>query len=1276
MELESVLKVGCQFSELLGGQGCFTASARFLQILLTSIPDPASNRARACEALTLLCTMAHEADESPLALSVLQRLQILPLDQLEQHRDQIAIVALVNSSLSGLVSEAAIEMLTAVAQTLVDCRGAKLATALLLASVGLLPADLDGLHSIESKFRLLHSGSTQAMTEFFGSFLKSHFIGNPRFAARQLVMSELPCEIAALARKWFYAVKGSLAEVTRPDSLLKLDACSDDLRIHFCFTLASALQASGRPLPALSVTAGCLHRCGGVQTVPDSLRNAPPGVLFSQGLHQIWPTEFHQRLEHGLRLTAILQSRYGHQRALELLLDLLQIPRFIDAAVTSQQFQLALSRCSEHCPRLLPEVTLQLHQALQASFRHGSAAKLLEAFQQECSRSVSYLSPRNQRIADCLPQTGRPPECPETLLRRASSLWQQNVDGCERPPSSVLEGSPLYLVWDSVNGLEAEVRELQGSIKELAEIVYCVTAAGELLLSAGRNIEALQVTNLLLNRKLAPGNTADNRAADAFAAVFTAMVAENSLIPVLRFARVRATAVCAVDSNQNGALILEHFLASSQSIRKFPATWWLKELQPPQRFLHVTAWIRLAPVTDPDRLEICRRLVEQIRLLSEDELRFSIDRAAFWRQLQETRSVILNAALDQLRTRHQFEEIEELCLEITRCLEILDNRVLYETIVLQSVDQQRPSALDSPAGYHDDIAECTAPPTTPIQRDIAGGWQTILDASEEQVQSWLQEISDTLSASNNLCTAGTEQRYSEEDLTFQQATERLHELERQVDDQQLKPELWQELLGQISRPPDLKELLAGNTVLLRTVFDREGRLFWWVVHREETGSPRVIGYDISAAGVRDILAAACSDTDVRIEAVWVRLYQLQSMQASHSEQLFQNSAALDDWLWLVHQLDERATVGPPEENRRLSRCRSRWPRLTALLPAVSDNPGSGEMSDQKKRESWSKCKQILESQTPPDCWAAWKDQTLNAACTEQLQTVSQFINLSRCNIHPSQLADCSVLTNAEGPLLAVPLTWLPFHGAPLFTHARTAGVAISMQLQALARTAVAAPQPQSASVLCALWEHPKARRSMGIPLFWRGLHSLLHNDQKSISTRILALCDQPRATPVNLASCSTLHSPDLIVVAGHGFAARRGIQLAGNTGESAGELWRGNGDFKNCGLLVLLACSMGRLHQQSQTEVDGIYASILAHGGRSLIAPRWDVDDLFSAAFILEFLNSLPQDLRQISNSPCGPVFNNVRKAAWRRWLCSQPTPAPDKVCCHHTISAFEFFGW
>ncbi|MFN9036894.1 MAG: hypothetical protein ACK5YO_11395, partial [Planctomyces sp.] len=107
------------------------------------------------------------------------------------------------------------------------------------------------------------------------------------------------------------------------------------------------------------------------------------------------------------------------------------------------------------------------------------------------------------------------------------------------------------------------------------------------------------------------------------------------------------------------------------------------------------------------------------------------------------------------------------------------------------------------------------------------------------------------------------------------------------------------------------------TVLLRTVFDREGRLFWWVVHREETGSPRVIGYDISAAGVRDILAAACSDTDVRIDDVWVRLYQLQSMQASHSEQLFHNSAALDDWLWLVHQLDERATVGRPVYYRLL-----------------------------------------------------------------------------------------------------------------------------------------------------------------------------------------------------------------------------------------------------------------------------------------------------------------------------------------------------------------------
>ena len=1055
--------------------------------------------------------------------------------------------------------------------------------------------------------------------------------------------------------------------------------------------------------------------------VPEHLRGAPEHVLFSEALRHIWPDDVHSRLQYGLYLTSILQSQYGHQRALQLLLVVLEIPRIEKCSLTVDQIQQCLTTLSRLAPALLLETTLQLYQALFASLQRGSATRLLEQFfhlaeqngwqftplDQDRVTQLQMLHSNRRRVASftalittrfstaaglqnrnsvsaAIYRRGQPLsnsllfEAAADLLIHARRIWQRAGINWVCPSPSVLTSSQLCAAWDTVLPAAIPELSLMASLWDQAEIVHSVTLAAELLLQADRPLDALQITDLLKNQDISPLAGGRITTAEHFAFVFSAAMAENSLIPILRFARVHATAVSRTKPTVNGAELLESFLSSSQSLREYPATWWLRELQPPERILHVTTWIRLAPARDSMRLSICRRLIQEIQQLSEEALHNTADRTSFWRQLQDTRVVIVNACLEHLDDlpAQAATEREKLYIELTIWLEILDNRVLYETVILQKAFE--PQRADTQSHRYPEQADSTRP----INESLSGQWEFILQSDDEQLQSWLSDLRQCMLSAQKLSTALTTfEGDAGEDPAFQQATDRLPDPEHLLDQDQLQPEEWKLLLAKICDVPDLHQLLPVNSLLIRATFDSAGRLHWWALHHTGNGSIRLAGCHISEAGAREVIAAASEAADAQIAAVWIRLQQLSRQQTDIHGQSPAASQSQSDWDWLVTKLDQLQIPVEELHHKRWTRCKRSWPRLTALLtaPVVTDvtyKPAQPDLKPQVRQEIWEKCRKILASSPPCDLWAAWKDETLNSICSVQQRICSWFFDLTPLKLRPQELAGCSILTATEGPLLPIPVTWLPFHGAPLFTHCHSATATISLLLHRQKQSHTKPVMRQQPATLCTLWEQPKKRRSMGIPLFYRGLQALLQSRSQTQAVRLQTLCDTPIATPDNLAACTIGQAFDLLVVAGHGVAARQGIQLAGAAGGTSSQIWRGSGDFQHCGLIVLMACSMGRLHQYNHTEVDGLYASIVAHGGRSVIAPRWDVDDVMSATFLLDFLCLLPADFRELQQQPIGPVFNAARKKAWQSWVDSMSTQQAAEICCHHTLAAYEFFGW
>jgi hypothetical protein len=99
--------------------------------------------------------------------------------------------------------------------------------------------------------------------------------------------------------------------------------------------------------------------------------------------------------------------------------------------------------------------------------------------------------------------------------------------------------------------------------------------------------------------------------------------------------------------------------------------------------------------------------------------------------------------------------------------------------------------------------------------------------------------------------------------------------------------------------------------------------------------------------------------------------------------------------------------------------------------------------------------------------------------------------------------------------------------------------------------------------------------------------------------------------------------------------------------------------------------AVGRLKQDGHRDVEGLYAQLVAHGGRCVVAARWPIADVEAATFATELVHQYLDGL-----GPAGKVTPSARARALnraRRAVLDHADPACRVTT--HLAAAFEMYG-
>ncbi len=181
------------------------------------------------------------------------------------------------------------------------------------------------------------------------------------------------------------------------------------------------------------------------------------------------------------------------------------------------------------------------------------------------------------------------------------------------------------------------------------------------------------------------------------------------------------------------------------------------------------------------------------------------------------------------------------------------------------------------------------------------------------------------------------------------------------------------------------------------------------------------------------------------------------------------------------------------------------------------------------------------------------------------------------------------------------------------------------------------------------------------------LHAGLQEVGDRHGWEVWGLGDRPEASVANLqAALARRDQPfGVAVVGGHGNSKQAGVSLADG-------FWSGkHTNLRSLDWLLLVACAIGRLEQESQRDVEGFYAEFVAHGGRSVVAARWPIADVEAATFATEMVHQYLEGIQRTG----GPApfararaLNNAR-----RRLLDHPDPAFH--ISFQLASAFDIYG-
>lgn len=490
-------------------------------------------------------------------------------------------------------------------------------------------------------------------------------------------------------------------------------------------------------------------------------------------------------------------------------------------------------------------------------------------------------------------------------------------------------------------------------------------------------------------------------------------------------------------------------------------------------------------------------------------------------------------------------------------------------------------------------------------------------------------------------------------------------------------------------PSRLRELLRSRVLLLRTVFDEAGRLWWWIVCNATT-EVQIVASGRSGVGAVERLGRATLRFDLAVERTW---WRQKLRMATTSVWTADERGILNDLIELVRDPGAADDLRPAEGwatwgsavKLALDRTREQAPLFvglgTCLLEMTLD-----EIEGRQRRSDADVCVSLLDAfeesfgtacVLPSPARTRTEQREMererraesDRATEEHVAALAQELDLSPLlETVEFDFEDMDMLCQVQGPLWTFPLALLPIGSRTLGEQVASLSSVVSLGLWHFSEHGLVVDSLDSRNVLSAQWLDRHERCHMqGLA----GLEALLQAITEDAHWNQYSLGDDPRADCVQVSAGlrDRQRRFALAILGGHGDANRAGVKFADG-------LWQGDGgDLASVDLLFLVACAVGRLKQriyQGEGDVTGLYARLASC--RAVIAARWPIADIEAAVFAAEFIREYLQATNE--NDGLLPLFARARLLNQVRLRLTTVAPGSEvSPVSQHLAHAFELYG-
>ena len=271
--------------------------------------------------------------------------------------------------------------------------------------------------------------------------------------------------------------------------------------------------------------------------------------------------------------------------------------------------------------------------------------------------------------------------------------------------------------------------------------------------------------------------------------------------------------------------------------------------------------------------------------------------------------------------------------------------------------------------------------------------------------------------------------------------------------------------------------------------------------------------------------------------------------------------------------------------------------------------------------------------------------------------------------------ETDLVIQVDDALHTVPIAHLPVAGEPLFRRIRSVRSSLallmtSLQLEIEKEVHRNEEEPVRLLSVCHFKEDDHARK--GAVWLQHGFSVLAQR----YGYQAYGAADNPAGSAGLIRTAlESLGSFKVLAVCGHGHFFQSGIELAG--GQEAGDfLWEGGGcDLSGVDWLWMVSCSIGRLGQNGDRDVEGFCVRLALHRARSVAAFRWPVHSLEAVALVNESVRLYLEALESAAGGDARCLRARALNDARKNFFGDGSRPPLYSQVGLNTAAACELFG-